>query len=219
MSPLYLYAVVDEEPASPGAGIAGEPLRLVRCGGLLVVAGERDSMTVTHEILAAQDAVVRRLAGQVAALLPVRFGERARDESDLCDLLKPRTSALLETLEQVRGCEQMTLRVFGDPAPVEEEPEQGGPGTRYLAARRREIERSRSLPEIQPLLDRLRPWVRGERIERKPSGSLLGSVYHLVRKEDVPNYLAAVREFQLAGVAVSGPWPPYAFAPGLGDPS
>ena len=35
MSPLYLYAVIDEEPAEPlGAGLAGEPLRLVRCGEL-----------------------------------------------------------------------------------------------------------------------------------------------------------------------------------------
>ena len=211
-----MYAVVDEEPASPGTGIAGEPLQLVRCGGLLIVAGERDSMPVTHERLAAQDAVVRRLAGQVAALLPMRFGERARDEAELCDLLQPRSAALLEALAMVRGCEQMTLRVFGDPAPVEEQEPEGGPGTRYLEARRREIERSRSLPEIQPLLDRLRPWLRAERIERKPSGSLLGSVYHLVRKEDVPAYLAAVRESQ---VVVSGPWPPYAFAPGLGDPS
>ena len=216
MSPLYLYAVIDEEPAVPlGAGLAGEPLRLVRCGELLVVAGEAEP-EVTPENLAAQDAVVRRLS--VTAILPIRFGEKARDEEELCKLLKPRTSDLVAALDRVRGCEQMTLRVFGEPAPPSESPEEdAGPGTRYLEARRREIERAHSLPEIEPLLDRLRPLVRAERIERKEQGKLLGTVYHLVRREDVPTYKETLREEDR--VTLSGPWPPYAFAPGLGDPT
>jgi len=210
VSPLYLYAVIDEEPAEPlGAG-----LRLIRCGGLLVVAGETE-LQMTPENLAAQDAIVRGLS--VTAVLPIRFGEKARDEEELCKLLKPRSSDLLAALDRVRGCEQMTLRVFGEPAPQPEPPEQDArPGTRYLEARRREIERSRSLPEIEALLDRLRPLVKAERIERKEQGTLLGTVYHLVRREDVQAYKERARE---DGVAVSGPWPPYAFAPGLGDPT
>ncbi|HEX5719061.1 MAG TPA: GvpL/GvpF family gas vesicle protein [Thermoanaerobaculia bacterium] len=216
MSPLYLYAVIDEEPAEPlGAGLAGEPLRLVRCGELLIVAGEAEPK-ITPENLAAQDAVVRRL--NVPAVLPIRFGETVRDEEELCNLLKPRGSDLVAALERVRGCEQMTLRVFGEPSPPPPAPsEPSGPGTRYMEARRREIERARSLPEVEPLLDRLRPLVQAERIERKEQGALLGTVYHLVRREDVPAYKETVREED--GVAVSGPWPPYAFAPGLGDPT
>ncbi|HVG06126.1 MAG TPA: GvpL/GvpF family gas vesicle protein [Thermoanaerobaculia bacterium] len=216
MSPLYLYAVIDEEPAVPlGAGLAGEPLRLVRCGELLVVAGEAEPK-ITPENLAAQDAVVRRLS--VTAVLPIRFGEKAQDEEELCKLLKPRISDLVAALDRVRGCEQMTLRVFGAPAlPPPAPPEPPGPGTRYMEARRREIERARSLPEIEPLLGRLRSLVQAERIERKEQGALLGTVYHLVRREDVPAYKEALREED--GVTVSGPWPPYAFAPGLGDPT
>jgi hypothetical protein len=210
VSPLYLYAVIDEEPSS-----LGEPLRLVRCGELLIVAGDAVP-ALTPENLASQDAVVRRL--DVPAVLPIRFGETVRDEEELCKLLEPRSSDLAAALDRVRGCEQMTLRVFGEPAPLPEPPEKdAGPGTRYLEARRREIERARSLPEIGPLLDRLRPLVRAERIERKEQGRLLGTVYHLVRKEDVAAYKEALREED--GVAVSGPWPPYAFAPGLGDPT
>lgn len=210
MSPLYLYAVIDEEPSS-----LEEPLRLVRCGELLVVAGE-ETPPLTPESLAAQDAVVRRLS--VPAVLPIRFGETVRDEEELCKLLKPRTSDLLQALERVRGCEQMTLRVFGEPDPPPPEPQEDtGPGTRYLEARRREIERTRSLPEIEPLLDRLRPLVKEERIERKEQGTLLGTVYHLVRREDVPAYKETLKEEDR--VAVSGPWPPYAFAPGLGEPA
>lgn len=206
MSLLYLYAVIDEEPAEPlGAG-----LRLIRCGDLLVVAGEAE-LKMTPENLAVQDAVVRGL--RVTAVLPIRFGEKVQDEEELRKLLKPRASDLIQALEKVRGCEQMTLRVFGDPAPLPEPVEEGGPGTRYLEARRREIERAHSLPEIEPLLERLRPLVRAERIERKEQGRLLGTVYHLVRREDVPAYKETSED---ARVTLSGPFPPYAFAPGLG---
>ena len=220
MSLLYLYAVL-AEPAQPGSGIAGEPLRLVACSGLLVAAGEMETLpAVTPETLAAHDSVVRRLAGQVEAILPVRFGEHVQDERELSGLLASRSRELAEALEKVRGCEQMTLRVFGEADPVIETPEpQGGPGVRYLETRRRELERERSLPEIESLRETLKPLLQAERVERRPSGRLLGSAYLLVRREDVPAYLAAVRESagQLNGrrVAASGPWPPYAFGPGL----
>lgn len=223
MSLLHLYAVIAEEPASPsspsspGTGIAGEPLRLIPCGELLIVAGEMElAPRISAGTLAAQDAVVRRLADQVEALLPIRFGEKARDEDELRGLLQPRVRHLAEALERVRGCRQMTLRVFGEPEPAEEPEPAGPPGTRYLEAKRREIERARSLPEIAPLLERLRPLVRSERIERREQGTLLGTVYHLVRREDVPAYKDVLKgEDRLA---VSGPWPPYAFAPAWGDP-
>jgi hypothetical protein len=214
-----VYAIVSEEPAVP----LEDGLRLVRCGEVLAVVGEAEAGAVTPEALAAHDAVVRRLAGRFEALLPVRFGQHVQDERDLATLLGPRSRGLAEALERVRGCEQMTLRVFGDPDPVPEppEPDHGGPGTRYLEARRREAERARSLPEIEPLRESLQPLLRAERIERREQGQLLGSVYHLVLREDVPAYLAAVRgaEGHLGGrrVTVSGPWPPYAFAPGLGE--
>ena len=202
---LYLYAVIDEEPSS-----LAEPLRLVRCGELLIVAGE-EVPPLTPENLAAQDDVIRRL--DVTAVLPIRFGEKVRDEEELRKLLEPRATDLLQALERVRGCDQMTLRAFGEPYPHAEPVEPGGPGTRYLEARRREMERAHSLPEIQPLLERLKPWVKAERIERKEQGKLLGTVYHLVRKEDVPAYREASKDPR---IAVSGPFPPYAFAPGLG---
>jgi hypothetical protein len=195
----------------------------VRCGEVLAVVGEVEAGAATPAALAAHDAVVRRLAGRFDALLPVRFGERVRNEADLATLLGPRSHDLAEALERVRGCEQMTLRVFGDPDPVPDprEPDHGGPGTRYLEARRREAERASSLPEIEPLRKILQPLLQGERIERREQGRLLGSVYHLVRRESVPAYLAAVREAEGKlgdrRITVSGPWPPYAFAPGLGD--
>ena len=222
MSPLYVYAYVAEEPGTLGAGLAGEPLRLARSQEVIAVTGPMETApALSPEALAGHDTVVRRLAEQVEAILPARFGEALRDEAELIAHLAPRGHELAEALERVRGCVQMTLRVFGSPDQREEEPVEGGPGTRYLAARRQEHERATSLPEIEPLREILKPLIRAERVERREAGPLLGSVYHLVKKEDIPAYRAAVREAEgLLGerrFTFSGPWPPYAFAPRFGD--
>jgi hypothetical protein len=235
LSPLYVYALVDGDPEEPlGTGLAGEPLRLLASAGLSVVAGEMAARPApAPAALEAHDAVVRRLAERVSAVLPVRFGEWVEGEAALAERLAPRAGSLAEALALVRGCVQMTLRVFGEPSGGElrdrTDPTDRsdlsdsatGPGTRYLAARRREIERSRSLPEIEPLRDALRPLLRAERVRRQETGRLVGTAYHLVPRESTGAYLGALQavggaEGRLpAGhrVAASGPWPPYAFGP------
>ncbi|MFL6261349.1 MAG: GvpL/GvpF family gas vesicle protein [Thermoanaerobaculia bacterium] len=219
---IYLYALVDEEPSGPlGEGIAGEPLRLFSQGKLMAVLGEiPERPKPDRATLERQDAVVRRLAEVFGALLPARFGEAFADESALANRLAPREREVADALALVRGCVQMTLRVFGEPE-IRPEPEaapSGGPGTRYLAARRREIERAHSLPEIEPLREALRPLLRAERIERhEAAGPLLGTAYHLVLRGEAGAYLAALEtaKERIGGrrVAATGPWPPYAFAP------
>jgi hypothetical protein len=219
---LYIYALVDAEPSGLlGEGIGGEPLRLVHGGRISGVAGGLAAIPQpSPETLKRQDAVVQRLAGLFPSLLPARFGESAADEAALATKLAPREGELAEALKLVRGCVQMTLRVFGDPDPAPEPapPAAGGPGARFLETRRREQERMRSLPEIGPLSQALRPLLKAERIERHAAGPLLGTAYHLVLREGAAAYLAAVEETRgrMGGrrVAATGPWPPYAFAPG-----
>jgi hypothetical protein len=222
---LYLYALVDEEPAGPlGEGIAGEPLRLVRgISCIAAVAGELpERPRPDRGALERQDAVVRRLAGLFGAIVPARFGEAFADEAALAGRLEPRGQELAAALALVRGCVQMTLRVFGEPAAAAGAPEPaGGPGTRYLEGRRRESERARSLPEIDPLRAALLPLLRAERIERHEAGGpLLGTVYHLIASAQAAAYLAALeagrQEIGGRRVAATGPWPPYAFAPEAG---
>jgi hypothetical protein len=224
MTPLYLYALLDEPPpAALGEGLAGEPLRLVRHGGLLAAVGERPSPPAPGvHAFSEHDAVVRRLAGMASAVLPARFGEWFPSEEALSEKLAPRAGELVRALDLVRGCIQMTLRVFGEPVPLAAPgPETGaslGPGARYLAERRREHERTRSLPEIDPLRAVLEPLVRAERTERHTSPPLLGTAYHLVPRDRTADYLAALEEGRTRlpdhRVQASGPWPPYAFAPG-----
>lgn len=223
MSGLYLYALVGEEPAHPlGHGLAGEPLRLVRSGDILAVAGEREACPAPGvHAFSHHDGTVRRLACQFPALLPARFGEWFADEHALADKLAPRAKELGEALELVRGSVQMTLRVFGEAAePSGSMVEESGlgPGARYLAERRREHERARSLPEIDPLRELLAPYFRVEKAERRGTPPLLGTAYHLVPRESLSQYRAALERGceRLSGVRVqaSGPWPPYAFAPG-----
>jgi hypothetical protein len=218
---LYLYALVDEEPAaSLGEGIEGEPLRLLHQDSIAAVVGELASRPApSRETLQAQDAVVRRLAERFAALLPARFGEAFVDEATLLQRLADPSAGLAGALALVRGCVQMTLRVFGDPEPEPETPPEpaGGPGKRYLEAQRREMERARSIPEIDPLREALRPVLRAERLERHGEGRLLGTAYHLVPTGQTGAYLSILEKAseQLGGrrVAASGPWPPYAFGP------
>jgi hypothetical protein len=171
--------------------------------------------------LRGHDATVRRLARGVDALLPFRFGTVVPGAGELRRRLAPRAVELRRALALVAGREQMTLRVFGAPAarrrrgPVARPA--GRPGARYLAARLREV----AVPEIDPIRPAVTAFVRAERAERHQSPPLLASVYHLVDRGRSPAYRAALRRAAPAAdgvrLRVSGPWPPYAFAPEPGE--
>jgi hypothetical protein len=166
-------------------------------------------------------------------VVPARFGTLV-EASALRALLVSRRAELRAALGQVRGCAQMTLRVWGDPhvggpdrapdSPRRSRPpgkaggpldcgRRGGPGTRYLLERGR----GRAVGEIAPLRPALRDLVRGERVERHDRPPLLATVYHLVPLRLADTYRAAVAAagdaLRPGRVTVSGPWPAYAFAP------
>jgi gas vesicle protein GvpL/GvpF len=226
VSPVYLYAVLAEAPAGAlPSGLAGEPMRLVTCEDVLAAIGDVTSPPgLDAASLRAHDAAVRRLAAASSALLPARFGSVALDDAQLREALRPRLAAFREGLRTVRGCEQMTLRFSrletaapAESASLAEPPAPGGgPGTRYLDARRASLGDPRALPEVRRVLDALAPLVRGERRERHDRPPLIASVYHLVGRDSLEGYRSAVESAaRAAGVRVtsSGPWPPYAFAP------
>jgi hypothetical protein len=191
---IYVYAFVSELPR-------GDGLIAIRAGKLVVAAAKLDARPAPDEAgLRAHDAIVRRLWDAAEAVLPVRFGAVFADEAAARAEITAQREPLEEALELVRGCAQMTLRVAAEEAA---EPADGGPGTRYLLARAR----AQKAPEIDALRPALAPLVRAERSDRK-SGVV--SVFHLVPRAQVAAYREAVANFR---AIVSGPFPPYAFAP------
>jgi hypothetical protein len=198
--PLNVYALSDEPPRTEVPGALGEPVRALPAGALFALAGEvAQPPELSADAVRAHDAAVRRLAAACPALLPVRFGSVA-DELDFSG----REAELLEALELVRGREQMTLRVYGEPEQADR-----GSGTAYLES----LRRSRSLPALDPLRAALGPLVRAERTEPH-GGPLVASVYHLVDRGSAPEYLRVLAGVALTvRVAPSGPWPAWSFAP------
>jgi hypothetical protein len=215
---LYLYAVLGTRPR--GRPVPG--LRVIALDGVWVAAREVTSApSPTEAALRRHDATVRRLARTVDALLPVRFGAVVSGKAELAAALTPRSAELREALALVAGREQMTLRVYGTPAPparrrADPPARPSGPGRRYLRAR----VRARAVPELDPIRPALSPFVRAERTERHRTPPLLASVYHLVDRGRDTAYRAALRHAarRAPGIRVraSGPWPPYAFAPEAG---
>jgi hypothetical protein len=215
VSGVYLYALLGTAPGDTlGVGGCDESLRLVDLGGSWALVGDvAAAPTPSPATLTAQDAVLRRLAPGVEAILPARFGTLVADDAALVEALVPRRGELTEALARVAGCEQMTLRVWGEyGAPTDEVKDTvPGPGTRYLTARRR----ARQVPEVEALRQRLGALVRGERAERHDRPPLLATVQHLVARGQSARYLAEVEAaaptLRPWRVSVTGPWLPYAF--------
>jgi len=226
MSPVYVYAIADRSPRVAGAGLAGEALEVVEGARVAAVVGAIAAAPPVDEAgLRAHDDAVRRVAAQLPALLPARFGSLAADADELRRALDDGAEAYVEALDLVRGREQMTLRVLdppgGAPAPPSSPvPETGaaGAGTAYLAARAAASAAS-GIPGLRLLLDDLAGHVGAETVERHATPPLRASVYHLIPRGTAEAYLAAVREASTrhpeVRVVASGPWPPYAFAAAL----
>ena len=220
MSRVYLYALLSGPPScEAGLGVCAEPLRVVAVAGLVALVGDvAEPPAPSAIVLRAQDTVLRRLTAGVEGVLPARFGTLLADDAALADVLDRRRAALTEALDRVAGCEQMTLRVWGETAGAAAPagPATGGPGTRYLAGRREAHERARRVPELEPLRACLVDLVREERVERHDRPPLLATVQHLVPRGAGERYVDAVNGARAALApwrdSVSGPWLPYAFA-------
>ena len=228
MTRLYVYALVRREPKKlPARGVGDGALATVECGELRAVIGTLElAPEVDEGTLRAHEAVVREVAAQVDAILPVRFGTLIDDAAALTELLEGHSTDLSDALALVAGREQMTLRVFVEGrtrtlSPVPETPSpdeaQAGPGARYLARLLRAHRAARSVPEIAALREALTTLVQAERLESQHHPPLVASVYHLIRRGDGPAYQRVVdrapRLCPEARVTVSGPWPPWAFVP------
>jgi hypothetical protein len=220
MSGLYVYAVVGSggESALEGEGVEGEALRLVACEGLRVVAGALDAPPpINPRMLAAQNETVLGLGERFTAILPTRYGQWVAGDAELARLLAPRAAELATALELVAGCVQMTLRFFSGPHPEEAggrtSRATGGPGTRYLTTRRPQLPAG-----IAELREALAPWRRAEHWSRNAGPPLLATAHDLVARVDEAAYRRVIEQHRRGAewrLRLSGPWPPYAFSPGM----
>jgi hypothetical protein len=225
---LYVFALVDGVAKAPRWGTAFEGARVRR-----VHAGRWSALVATWDAEAApapsqahlvlHDAVLRRAGLAARAVLPMRFGTIVKGARELAERLATRVEALDRELARVAGRAQMTLRVFAGKCRAAkkdggaEEARGAGPGTRYLARRRRALAAATADPALVAPIERaLKRFVRARTSQAHDAAPLVASLYHLVDKDDAPAYKAALARALPAllptRVTCTGPWPPYAFA-------
>ncbi|MHB1843623.1 MAG: GvpL/GvpF family gas vesicle protein [Deltaproteobacteria bacterium] len=223
---LRLYGVALGRARGPlGLGLDGERLRRLAVGRLRAVIGRAapDAGAPGTGAILAYDRIVRRLAAKHEAFLPARLQSASLTGEALRAQLSADETALVRRLLEVRGCEQMTLRLYREgpaarPASPSTRPG-AGPGERYLRARHGAWKVATELPELAPLRAALGDDLRGERV--RPHGELapplVATVCHLVPRGRALAYARAVRRLERAldgwRLVPSGPWPAYAFGP------
>ena len=205
MASLYVHALTDEPVR--GWKENGRTIRSIPVGPVFAVCERRqDAPPVSEDELRNQHATVIRIAAQVPAVLPARFGSLV-DGEELAALVRRQQPAIEEAFALVRHRVQMTLRTVakGTPSPPAAA---AASGRQYLELRRREAS-PRVPPRLEAVLARASKYVVQERREKTPAGAVI--VYHLVERGDVASYRTPLD--RSSGFTVSGPWPPFAFVP------
>jgi Gas vesicle synthesis protein GvpL/GvpF len=212
---IYLYALA--EPDLPRQfSVLGRRLRNLPIGNVAAIIETRPPPEFTTEAVRQQHAIITRLMSRMPVLLPARFGS-VTDEPSLRTLVSRHRPEILAAFEQVRGCAQMTIRIFGPGGGTPDAPRPGArTGTEFLQRAR---ERSKYLPpEAGIVREDLSAHVKAERIASGERPGLL-TVFHLVPFERVGSYRQRASGLQSRlpshVVTVTGPWPVFAFAPEL----
>jgi hypothetical protein len=234
---LYAYCLSDEvagDMLGDVAGVVEGKPRLLACGEIFVVVSdyEGERVTVEREQVFAHERVIRRVLQQVTPL-PFRFGTLAGAEK-LEKYVETNRDALMKSLERVRGCVEMSVKIIWDADKLrsessgasrlegaEDERPVLGKGASYLEARRREILGDALLKERA---DEMAAWLREcvvdvvleHEMEVRPNESLVVRAAFLVERARVGDYQTRVEEARALRSGLrfltSGPWPPYSFS-------
>jgi hypothetical protein len=214
---LYVYAIV--EPGVRLPRVAGHRIERVELGGVAAAAERRTKAPpLSEKALRDQYRVVASVHQRVNAIVPVRFGALVeRDELERIASLRGRM--LVAALRNVKGKSQMTVRLLGS-APARPPAMPAASGTDYLLSR---AESNR--PAVPPLADAIRrsvaAIVSAESIDPGRE-SIEVTINHLVPNGRLARYRSRVEAVAFessspASVMISGPMPPFAFAPDLWD--
>jgi Gas vesicle synthesis protein GvpL/GvpF len=221
MSTVYVFALTNQ--SAPPFRHGNRRIEFIEVGGVHA-AVERAARrpAVSEDALRAQHEIVTKIAESVDAILPARFGALL-DSAELASLVSMRLAPITKTLELVSGRVQMTVRVFTGlppsprrrrPAVASAETGHGRPsGTEYLEQRRRDAAAALT-GEAASISAAVRGLVTDERTACG-QGRDEWTLYHLVDRGVLPRYERAIEPFKSSAVAVTGPWPPFAFVPDL----
>jgi hypothetical protein len=218
----YVFALVDAiPPGGAGKGLTGALSLREVAGGFAVLERRADVPPPAFGTLKKHQDVVSRLAKQVPAILPVRFGTLL-EIADLDEAVQERGAEIAEAFDLVRDRVQFTWRVAGAPGR-----DAGGgrreardlaataaqSGTQYL----QRAARAANPPPpaaFRALRTPLGPLVVRQRYQ-PGTAPLPEAVYHLVAAADVGRYAAAAAGLRATAprLAMTGPFAPFAFAP------
>jgi hypothetical protein len=209
---LDVYALA-AGPVPQRVRVGRASLRVIFVGPVAAIAGPPLSAPTVEDALRQQHAIVLALADRFDPLLPARFGSRMT-HARIDAAIRGSADVVMRALNHVRGRRQMTVRLIGPERPERSE-KPPATGTSYLAARRA----AHAVPaEGAPLQQAVAPFVVDERIQ-PGRGGVRSTLFHLVSRDDVERYERAVEasapHLSPWRAVVSGPWPPFAFAPEL----
>lgn len=206
---LYVLALSDA-PVMPWEEDDGRRIESIPVEGIYVIGERRGDVPAVSEVeLQRQHAIVQRLVEAVPAVIPARFGSLL-DDVELTAILRERRALIGTALDHVRDKVQMTLRIAGAAAPADAP--SPASGREYLEQRRNALGPAPPTHVVGVLRD-LRAFIVDERRRPVERGTL--TIYHLVARADVKEYRDVVNTARVAGVAMSGPWAAFAFAPDL----
>ena len=217
----YVFALVDAVPSGGAGKGLTSALSLRKLAGAFVVVERRaDVPPIAFGTLKTHQDVVSRLARQVPAILPVRFGTLL-ETPDLEEAVQERAEEIAEAFDLVRDRVQFTWRVAGQ---ARREARGAGrdqgaaartaavSGTQYL----QQAARAANPPPpaaFRALQTRLAPLIVRQRYQ-PGTAALPEAVYHLVAASDVHRYTtAATLDTTAPKLAMTGPFAPFAFAP------
>jgi len=218
-------------------------LRLVAEGALAAAVSTSSGPCNPSDLhSAAAHARIVQALHHVATVLPVRYGACFRTRQEIRRLLRTHQSQFLESLRELDGCEEMSIRVLSArrpfsrtesmPAPVAARVRMSASscGASYLAWRRKLYQaRDARRDHLRQAARRIEHAFEGLFIqsnsERSSSpGAAEGvdmiSVHFLVRRDEAEKFR---REFCRAGPALAGrllltgPWPLYHFSRNVGS--
>jgi Gas vesicle synthesis protein GvpL/GvpF len=215
MKAVYVFALTGR--AIPSFTVDKHRVEFIDLGGVhAAIERLTERPTVSETSLRTQHDIVMRIFGNIDDVVPARFGAWI-EEGELRDILAARRSLIQDALTLVRGRVQMTVRFREAPESMPARKPFGAngamSGTAYLEARRSAARTM--MPVLSGVVSTaVADMTIAERSEPATERTH-AALYHLIDRSRVVRYSDALSRLQSPAISVSGPWPPFAFAPDL----